>query len=472
MEPLDEHVGEDRAQQAVEDDGLREREPEPLDSLQLPGELWLPRDGLDHGAEDVADADAGAQGAEPDSERQSDRLSGLGHVAGGGEDEHRMEHVSLLVFGLDRRADVEGRRRDQHDDPEYVGPEDEDQAEECEDQDVAREHVRKEPHGQRDQAHDLTKHLERDDENQQPFRCIRDPTLDVSHGTVPADTLDVREDEGDERERKRHGEGRGGGVDAPDGKAVPPLSGQRQRNETEQVHDPDEERERCDVREPAADRLGRESLLGDPRLRDLVDRLTDRLTPVREERQAIAHQEPPQQDRESRADQQVDDRFVDREIERSEVDRHPLVQLELPRWIELPARERLLGEGKREEHQERKCALHRVLPKYASIESPSSSVYAIPNVNTAPSARPGREATVANSTTRSAIDLKRSPNACTPEAARLPSLLRARLSRRSSPWTPSQSTAARPHTATSQPASRKTGRASATTSVPASAGKR
>src|SRR5712691_2199205 len=77
----DQDVREDRAQEPVEDHGLGKGETEPLDALELPAELGLAGDGLDHRAEDVADADAGAQRAEPDSQREADRLAGLCDVA-------------------------------------------------------------------------------------------------------------------------------------------------------------------------------------------------------------------------------------------------------------------------------------------------------------------------------------------------------------------------------------------------------
>src|SRR5712691_5438842 len=77
----DQDVGEDRAEEAVEDDRLGQREAEPLDSRQLASQLWLARNGLDHRAEDVADADAGAERAETDTEGETDRLPGFRYVA-------------------------------------------------------------------------------------------------------------------------------------------------------------------------------------------------------------------------------------------------------------------------------------------------------------------------------------------------------------------------------------------------------
>ena len=83
---LDQDVGEQAADEAVEDDRLGEGEAEPLDALELAPELGLAGDGLDHRAEDVADADAGAERAEADTERERDRLAGVGAVFGGGEE--------------------------------------------------------------------------------------------------------------------------------------------------------------------------------------------------------------------------------------------------------------------------------------------------------------------------------------------------------------------------------------------------
>src|SRR5205807_10199695 len=102
---LDENVGQDRAEQAVEDDCLGEGESEPLDSLELAPKLRLASDGLDHRAEDDADTDTGSGCAEPDAEPGADCLTGLRDVAGRcGED---AEHfVSSLVLRLDGRADV------------------------------------------------------------------------------------------------------------------------------------------------------------------------------------------------------------------------------------------------------------------------------------------------------------------------------------------------------------------------------
>ncbi len=62
-------------------------------------------------------------------------------------------------------------------------------------------------------------------------------------------------------------------------KIVHLLVGERQRDEADHVDDPDEDQQRGDVGEPAADRLRRQPLLGDLHLRHLVDDLADRLAP-------------------------------------------------------------------------------------------------------------------------------------------------------------------------------------------------
>src|SRR5215831_1110108 len=95
---LDQDVGEDRAEEPVEDDRLGQREAEPLDALQLTAKLRLAGDGLDHRAEDVADADAGAERAEADAQGKADGLPGLGHIAGSrGEKSAHVSSFSTAV---------------------------------------------------------------------------------------------------------------------------------------------------------------------------------------------------------------------------------------------------------------------------------------------------------------------------------------------------------------------------------------
>ena len=223
---------------------------------------------------------------------------------------------------------------------------------------MAREHVREETNAQRDQAHELAEDLERHDQREQRLRRLRDPALEVAHGPVPADALEVREDEGQQGEGKGHRERGGGGVDAPDGEAVPGLAGERQRDEPEHVDHEDEEEERRDVREPAADRLRGQPLLGDLRLGDLVDLLAERLSRVRLDANAPAHEEDPERHRQHRAEHQVHDRLRDRQVERPDVDRDPLVLLELVRRVELTPSEGVRRRQERDRREDEERAPH------------------------------------------------------------------------------------------------------------------
>src|SRR5438477_5101826 len=123
-----------------------------------------------------------------------------------------------LVLRLDRRADVDGgqggedERLDRDDDRDLEDVEergdghdhhrqedaleDEHQADEGQDQDVAGEHVGEETDGERDQPHELPEDLERHDQREERLRRLRDPALEVADRPVPANPFDVREDEG------------------------------------------------------------------------------------------------------------------------------------------------------------------------------------------------------------------------------------------------------------------------------------
>src|SRR5215208_5411641 len=74
-------LGEEERDQAedegVEHDRLGQGEAEPLDARDLVAHLGLTRDRLDHLAEDVADADARADGAEAGTDAERDGLAGL-----------------------------------------------------------------------------------------------------------------------------------------------------------------------------------------------------------------------------------------------------------------------------------------------------------------------------------------------------------------------------------------------------------
>src|SRR3954454_847518 len=67
---LGEEEGDQAEDERVEHDRLGEREAQPLDRRDLVAHLGLAGDRLDHLAEDVADADAGADGAESCADAQ------------------------------------------------------------------------------------------------------------------------------------------------------------------------------------------------------------------------------------------------------------------------------------------------------------------------------------------------------------------------------------------------------------------
>ena len=75
--------------------------------------------------------------------------------------------------------------------------------------------------------------------------------------------------------------------------------------------------------------------LGDLRLGDVVDHLADGLPRPGDGREPPAHRQDPDQDRERGADQEVDDGPVDRHVDRAEVDRHPVLELELVGRVEV-----------------------------------------------------------------------------------------------------------------------------------------
>ena len=71
----------------------------------------------------------------------------------------------------------------------------------------------------------------------------------------------------------------------------------------------------------------------------------------------------PKSDRQHAPEHQVDDGLRDREVQRAEMDRHPLVLLELLRRVELAARERVRGQQQRERREGEQRAPHRAAPR-------------------------------------------------------------------------------------------------------------
>src|SRR5438132_4458562 len=290
------------------------------------------------------------------------RLDGRADVDGGergederldGDDDHDLE-------------DVEGdpdRERDDGDDPEGDPAQDEEEPDRDEDQHVAREHVRVEPDAEADHAEDVRDRLEHGHHRHHRARHAGGhEALEVREAVV-TNALDVGEEDAEDREHEGHRELRRHGVDPPRRHAVPLLSRERQRDEADEVHREDEEEERRDVREPAADRLRGQTLLRDLRLRELVDCLPHGLPLAGQEGEPAAHREEPERNREQRRDREVDDRLVDRHVERAEVDRDPLLELELVRGVERPG-------GQQPAHP-----IFSPL-KYSTSETPSESEYA------------------------------------------------------------------------------------------------
>src|SRR3954469_3547107 len=96
-----EEEGQQAGHEAVEHAGLGEREAQPLDRRDLVAHLGLAGDRLDHLAEDVADADAGARGAEAAADAECDGLAGLrggvlGRRLGDGGDDSEVHSDSLV----------------------------------------------------------------------------------------------------------------------------------------------------------------------------------------------------------------------------------------------------------------------------------------------------------------------------------------------------------------------------------------
>src|SRR5690606_3091051 len=75
-----EEEGDETEDERVEGDRLGQREAEPADALELVFHLRLTGYRLDLLAEDEADADAGADRAEPGADAERDRLAGVGHA--------------------------------------------------------------------------------------------------------------------------------------------------------------------------------------------------------------------------------------------------------------------------------------------------------------------------------------------------------------------------------------------------------
>ena len=182
-----------------------------------------------------------------------------------------------------------------------------------------------------------------------------------------------------------------------------------------------------------------------------------------QQREPAAHREDPERDRAATSpSMQVDDRLRDREVERAEVDRDPLVLLELRRRVEVPPREG----GLRREERERREDEQDPEPRQAT--ACRSRRRARDRARTCTRARSVSAAASATSGRRRAPRRARRAARCTLEEE--PEGLHAGARRRRSagsraprttqqvePCRPSQSTAASAQPAMLQPTSAKTG---------------
>src|SRR5579863_139491 len=99
----DDERREQAGDEAVEEARLREREAEPLQLGDLRLHLGLAHGRLDRLAEDDADADTGAHGAEPSADTQADRLARAGD-AGAEQERQSVQQGDSFLMGLGDRA--------------------------------------------------------------------------------------------------------------------------------------------------------------------------------------------------------------------------------------------------------------------------------------------------------------------------------------------------------------------------------
>src|SRR3954468_13511193 len=175
----------------------------------------------------AADVDRGQSG-------EDERLQG-GHQA----DLEQVEHDA-------QRQQEHADSRDAEDDGQTAGHEQDDQ--------VPGEHVGEQTHGERDDPHDVRQQLEDEDEAGHGAGHPRgDEALEVAANTLRADALGRVGDEDYERQDERNGHVCRRRVDAERRDLQPEhrelLVRGRQRDEADQVAEPDEQEQRPDERE-------------------------------------------------------------------------------------------------------------------------------------------------------------------------------------------------------------------------------
>ena len=163
-----------------------------------------------------------------------------------------------------------------------------------------------------------------------------------------------------------------------------------------------------------------------------------------------------------RAEQQVHDRLVDREVERAEVDRDPRVELELVLGMELALGERRRGQRERQQRERSDEAPHSRAPEVGDHREHELERVRERVEQRGARRRPRCSTATASSTTITAIPRNIIPKPITPEAAlpgRAPRSRRTARAARRRPRAPLRA----PSRAIGQPAIRKTGSASAIT---------
>src|SRR5215218_854787 len=354
-----EEEGDQAEDERVEGDGLRQREAEPANLLELVLHLGLAGDRLDLLAEDDADADAGADRAKARAYGEGDCLAGVGdrlRVSRLGQKWQEVHLSSLVVIGgssaeidgsqgredecLQRRhkPDLEEEERDRHaerEDAERRQAEQHDEATGHEqDQQVAGEDVGEQSYGQRDDPDEVRDDL--DDEQRDRGRTRdagRHEALREADEALHAYALDVVGDPDDERQGERDREVRRRGVDRQrrdlDAEDVDRVLGVgRQRQVAKHVREPDEEEERRDEREPPRRHRRAHVLARDVVARHVVGDLDGRLDAVR----AVDHAAGDVDHRQRRGDrrqEEVHHSLGDRHVDAEDVQVDPRVEAEL-----------------------------------------------------------------------------------------------------------------------------------------------
>ena len=107
----------------------------------------------------------------------------------------------------------------------------------------------------------------------------------------------------------------------------------------------------------------RQTLLCDLLLCDVVDQLADRLAAAVLAARPPAHEDETESDRDDGGDHQIGDGLRDRQVERPEMDRDPLVLLELDRRVELAAGRGRARQREREQRDGEQAVPHFSAPK-------------------------------------------------------------------------------------------------------------